>query len=128
MPLIDQARGAISKNLFPLFVAEGSWDKKLNKISHHSYLSKGQRSLASIKGPLFLHGVSWAENDRHILRAIEKNKGVSSLFVGLHGDPTSQWNQKIICMAQAMATSREAKNVLSVHFYDSASANVWGNV
>ena len=125
-PLIDQAREAIGKNLFPLFVAEGTWDKKLSKICHHSYLSKGQRSLAGIKGPLFLHGVSLAKNDTHILRVIEKNKGISSLFIGLHGDASSQGNQKIIQRVQTMATSRDAKNVLDVYFYDSASANVWG--
>ena len=125
-PLIVQARDAIGKNLFPLFVAEGTWEKKLRKICHHSYLSKGQRSLASIKGVLFMHGVSLAENDTHILRVIEQNKGITTLFVGLHGAPDSAENQKIIRRAGAMVTSRDAKSPLQVSFYDSAGANVWG--
>lgn len=123
-PLIDQTRDAISKNLFPLFVAEGTWEKKLHKICHHSYLSKGQRSLSNIKDTLFMHGVSLAENDTHILRVIEQNKGIAMIFVSLHGDPSSTTNCKTIAAAQKLATDR--KRPLELHFYDSASANVWG--
>ena len=124
--MTQYTRDAISKNLFPLFVAEGTREKKLSKICHHSYLSKGQRSLSSIKDALFMHGVSLAENDMHILRVIEQNKGINMLFVGLHSDPDAAWNQKIVRRAQAMAASRDAKSPLGVFFYDSASANVWG--
>lgn len=128
-PLIDQTREAIRKNLFPLFVAEGTWEKKLSKICHHSYLSKGQRSLSNITGALFMHGLSLADNDMHILRVVEQNTKINTIFVSLYGDPDSEWNQGIIERAQAMAASRRAKfplNVLSVYFYDSDSANVWG--
>ena len=126
-PLIEQAREAINKNLFPLFVAEGTWEKKLNKICHHSYLSSGHKSLGCIAGPIFMHGVSLAGNDTHVLRTIEKNNGIKSLFIGLHGDPGLPFNQQIIHTAQGMAATRSAKHPLAVHFYDSVSANVWGN-
>lgn len=125
-PLIDQTRDAIRRNLFPLFVAEGTWEKKLRKICHHSYLSKGQRSLSKINGALFMHGVSLADNDTHILRVVEQNSKIDSLFVGLHGDCSSEGNQKIINRARAMATQRGSKRHLAVNFYDSASAKVWG--
>lgn len=125
-PLIDQARDAISKNLFPLFVAEGTWEKKLSKICHHNYLSRGQRSFSNIQKPLFIHGLSLADNDTHILHAIEQNTKLRAVFVGLHGDPDSAWNQKIVRRAQAMSTKRNSEFPLTVSFYDSASANVWG--
>lgn len=125
-PLIEQARDAISKNLFPLFVAEGTWEKKLSKICHHNYLSRGQRSFSNIQKPLFLHGLSLADNDTHILHAIEQNTKLRAVFIGLHGDPGSAWNQKIVRRAQAMAASRDAKSPLIVSFYDSSSANIWG--
>lgn len=125
-PLIDQARNAINNNLFPLFVAEGTWEKKLSKICHHGYLSKGQRSLSSITGTLFMYGVSLAENDTHILRVIEQNQKITKLFVSLHGDQTAPWNQKIVQRTRAMEARRAAKYRLEIFFYDSASANVWG--
>lgn len=125
-PLVDQAREAIRRNLFPLFVAEGTWEKKLSKIEHHGYLSRGLRSFSNINYSLFIHGLSLADNDTHILRAIGRNTKLEAIFIGLHGDPAAGWNQQIVRRAQAIAARRDAKHPLAVHFYDSGSANVWG--
>ncbi|WP_291441195.1 DUF4917 family protein [Desulfovibrio sp.] len=126
LALIDQARAAIGKNLFPLFVAEGSSQKKLNKIVHHGYLNKGLRSLSSIKHPLFLYGVSLSQNDAHLINIIVKNTSIKKLFVSLFGSPESPGNKQTIAAATAASARRSARHPLEVHFYDSETAKVWG--
>lgn len=127
--LIDQARAAIAKNLFPLFVAEGSSQKKLNKIVHHGYLNKGLRSLSSIQHPLFLYGVSLSQNDAHLINIIVKNTSIKKLFVSLFGSPESPGNKQTIKAALAASARRDSRSPrypLEVHFYDSETAKVWG--
>lgn len=40
IPLIEQTRAALARDLFPLFVAEGSTVMKLDRINHSAYLHK----------------------------------------------------------------------------------------
>nr|VFK22151.1 MAG: protein of unknown function (DUF4917) [Candidatus Kentron sp. LPFa] len=122
--LIDQIRDALEKEYFPLFVAEGTSKEKYARIRHSDYLAKAYRSFSSIGGCLFIYGHSLADNDEHFLRRIEKGK-VEHLFVGIHGDPESKDNKRIISKARRMKDARKKKS-LEVSFYDSASVRVWG--
>lgn len=122
--LIDQIRDALSNNYFPLFVAEGTSNEKLERIMHSEYLAKGKRSFSSIQGALFIHGHSLAENDKHYLKAIEKGK-VVHLYVGLYGDENSEANKAICSRALLLASNRAKSKPLSISFYDSESARVW---
>lgn len=124
IPLLEQARTAINGGSFPLFVAEGSSEQKMAKIQHSAYLHKAYRSLSNISGCVFMHGLSLSENDKHILRALERGK-VQHIYVGIFGDPKSEYNQATINRALEMEQARKFQN-LTVHFYDTASANVWG--
>lgn len=122
IPLIEQARSAISDGFFPLFVSEGTWEKKMEKITHSGYLHKAYRSLCSNSGTIFVHGFSMSPNDEHITRAIEKK--YSRVFVGIHGNKDSDSNRKTIERALAMTNKKLG---LSVIFYKSESAKVWRN-
>lgn len=122
--LIDQIRSAVKKDYFPLFVAEGSSKEKRERIRHSDYLAKAHRSFKSIQGALFIYGHSLAENDEHCLRCIERGK-VTHVYVGLYGDPDSNDNKAIILRANKMANVRK-NGSLTVSFYDSATARVWG--
>jgi hypothetical protein len=122
--LMDQIRAALEQRMFPLFVAEGESKSKLRKIKHNDYLSRGYRSFAKIGGPLFVYGHSMGPADAHIARLIEKNK-CSDLFVGLHGNPDSDGNQRIAKKCLALAAARPERHPLRVRYFDSASAHVW---
>ncbi len=122
--LIDQVREAISKDIFPIFVAEGTSDEKLTQIKHNDYLAKAFRSFSKIGGVLFIYGHSLAENDEHILKRIEKGN-LSEVFVGIYGDPLSDSNKQIISRAERLSTPTR-KKPLKISFYDAASAKVWG--
>lgn len=123
--LIDQIRAALAKDFFPLFVAEGTSDEKLERIRHSDYLAKALRSFERIGGTLFVFGHSLAENDEHYLRVLEGGR-VAHLCVGLFGDPGSEANRKIIARAEAMPMKRSPKCPLAVQFFESESAKVWG--
>jgi hypothetical protein len=123
--LIQQIREALDKGLFPIFVSEGTSEEKYERIRHSDYLAKAYRSFESIRGNLFILGHSLAENDEHYLRCIERGK-IERLYVGLHGDPKSPSNKFIINRATRMPGRRRNKTPLSVSFFDSGTAKVWG--
>lgn len=125
MRLIDQIRNALSKNYFPLFVSEGTSAEKYERIRHNDYLAKAYRSFSSIQGALFIFGHSLAENDDHYLRCIQRGR-ISHLYVGLYGDPNSDANRYITRRANQLANGRRGRNHLSVSYFDTATANVWG--
>lgn len=122
--LVDQIRDALSKGFFPLFVSEGTSSEKLERIRHNDYLAKAYRSFSEITGALFIYGHSLAENDEHFLKRIEKGK-LSSVYVGIYGDQTSEANRKVISRANQFVSARAASRPLQVQFFDAASARVW---
>jgi hypothetical protein len=122
--LINQIRDALQRDYFPLFVAEGTSAEKYERIRHSDYLAKAYRSFQEITGALFVLGHSLAANDEHFLKVIERGK-VRHLFVGLFGDPEHP-NNKAIMRRASLMPSRRRRGALTVSFYDSASARVWG--
>jgi hypothetical protein len=123
--LIDQIRQALETNRFPLFVAEGSHESKVDRIQHSGFLNRAYRSFAAIGGSLFIFGLSFAEADEHILRLLDRGK-VKQAFISLHGDPNSEGNLRIAERAELMKTRRSPRNLLTVEFFDANSAQAWG--
>lgn len=129
VPLVDQARAALARNAFPLFVAEGTSAQKKTKIRHNAYLYQGfkQFTVNAQQGRhcMFIFGHSLAKNDDHILLRMGRGR-FPKLYVGIYGDPLEPTNQTIMARAQALADHRTARWPLEVAFYDAASAHVWG--
>lgn len=131
--LKDQMLDALEKDMFPLFVAEGDSKSKLAKIIHSEYLSKGRRSLSKINGVLFVFGLGFKDNDKHIMDAIIDST-ISDIYIGLYGDPLSLNNKllikninKMIETRNQLVVDRKKKINLNAYFYDAASAKVWGS-
>lgn len=122
--LIDQIRQALDSNMFPVFVAEGTSNEKLERIKHSDYLAKAYRSFQEIQGSLFVYGHSLAANDEHFLKLIEKGK-IEHLYIGIYGNPEDENNKKIIKRANLMKVNRKGKHLLECTFYDSSTAKVW---
>jgi Domain of unknown function (DUF4917) len=123
--LIDQIRAALSADLYPLIVAEGTSDEKMARIMHSNYLGRGYRSFAKIGGSLFVFGHAMHDNDEHWYRLIEKGN-ISQLFVGLFGEPSSDSNRALSAKALRLQTTRPPRKPVRVMFFDSATANAWG--
>ena len=123
--LIDQIRGALSNELYPLFVAEGTTAQKFARIRHSDFLSKAYRSFQEIQGTLFIYGHAMSPNDEHIIKLIQRGK-VKQLFVGIYGDEDSIGNQAIGKRVQQLQMLRPAKRPLDAEFFDAGSAHAWG--
>lgn len=129
--LVDQANEALSADLFPLFVSEGTSNQKLTKIQHSAYLHHSYKSFCGVcsKGTntvLFIYGHSLADNDRHILDRIGRSK-LGHLLVSLFGDPASDRNQAIRGAAERIVARRSpSSGPLKLDFYDAEFAEVWG--
>lgn len=129
IPLIDQIREALNSGKFPLFVSEGSSVAKMDRIRHNGYLQRSLRSFAALcrvkDASLFVLGHSLADNDKHVLRQIERGK-IARLYVSFHGDVHSAANRSLMAKALAIRTARSEASPLQVAFFDSDSAKVWG--
>lgn len=130
--LKDQVRAALENSKYPLFVAEGTSEEKLERIKHSGFLHRGLASMPSVTGSIFAYGLSFAPNDDHVLRMVEMGR-VARLYVGIFGDPDASHNQAIIERARRMGEVRHARvagkrgaRELDVHFFNAASAQVWG--
>jgi hypothetical protein len=126
--IIDQIRAALDEEKYPLFVAEGHSQAKLEKIKHSAYLHRALRSFAQISGSLFVYGHSFDDNDFHILKQIPSGK-ITDLFVSIYGDPASDGNKAIIERANELRRMRSEiprKRGLNIHFFDAESAHIWG--
>lgn len=130
--LRTQVLNAMSKGLYPLFVAEGHTKSKLERINHSAYLSKAYRSFGELNSGLFVFGLSFSENDDHVTDSIVSGT-INNLYVSIYGDPSSKGNSLIINRVKHLEDKRTNKNKgtngrsnLNVIFYDAATANIWG--
>lgn len=125
--LIDQVREALAQNKFPKIVSEGSSSEKADRIAHCAYLHKGLRSLINCGGDLIVYGMAFSENDEHIVDCIIRGN-IKRVFVSLYGDPKSAFNQDVMGRVLTLPTRRTLQNArqpLSVSFFNAESANVW---
>lgn len=131
--IVDQIRDALDEDKFPLFVAEGSSESKVERILHNAYLHKALRSFESccnsLNNAIVIFGHSLAPNDQHIFRRISVGSA-ANLLVGLYGDPTSESNKVKIAKADELIALRTQlrgpKLPLNVTFYQAETAKVWG--
>jgi len=117
--IIDQVRNNLDSNKFPIFVAEPSHSKKLDRIRHNPYLNYCYEKLGEIDDALVILGHSMDETDSHIFNQIASSD-VKNIYVSLFGDPNSKINRKTKSNAESYFYK------CSVHFYKAESAQVWG--
>lgn len=128
-PLTNLIRTGLEAGNYPLFVAEGRSDKKNEQINKNGYLAYCLGKLGRIASPLVIFGHGLSESDSHINTAIAQAGGISRIFIGLHGNPDSLENQRIITTAESIQQQRlhyYPKKALQINFFSSESANVWG--
>lgn len=123
----------LAERRYPLFIAEGTADKKLEQIQRNGYLWYALDKFARINSPLVIFGHSLGESDGHIADAIADNGDLPRVLVGLHGDPASAANRAIYSTTLKMKARRDRlpkkrsrTKSLEVVFYDSGTAKSWG--
>lgn len=134
MRLTDQIREGLANRRYPLFVAEGSADRKLEQIQRHGYLWYSLDKLSRIKGPLVIYGHALGLSDMHIVDAVARNRDLPNVFVGLFGSEDTAANRATITVATQMVVTRQDEIVrhngrgkpLQVAFFQSETAQAWG--
>jgi hypothetical protein len=89
MPLTALIKTGLAQREYPLFVAEGLANKKLEQIQRSPYLWYCLDKLACIKSPLVVFGHSLGESDRHIRDVLARNETLDTLYISVRGDPNS---------------------------------------
>jgi len=117
---------------YPLFVAEGTAEKKLTQIQNSGYLSYCLGKLERIENCLVTFGLSFGESDQHIANVLAHNRKLKRVYIGLFGDPESPNNldtrKYVAAMLEKRKTLLDAKRVrgqLEIKYYDVSTAVVW---
>lgn len=131
--LTDQIRESLSRSEYPLIVAEGTPEKKLEQIEHNGYLWYALDKLHRIQGPLVIFGHSLGPSDQHIVNAVGSAEDLDRVFVSLHGDPDSESNLQIRAAVDRMKMLRGVRiahrgrgKELNVEYFSADSAHPWG--
>ena len=90
VPLLAQVTEGILSDRYPMFIAEGSSKKKLVGIHSNDYLHDCFSEFSSAGPDLVTFGVSFGDSDAHLIEAICRNRKLRSLYIGSHGEPSSQ--------------------------------------
>lgn len=132
--LIELVKKGLENGQYPLFVAEGKAEKKMAQIQRSGYLFYCLGKFERIASPLVIYGLSFSENDQHIIHAIADNRDLDRVFIGLHGRVDSRVNKQIIHIGNWMtkrrkdyiltAKGRRAKE-LDIKYFNSKTTPVW---
>ena len=127
--LTESIEDGLDKGQYPLFIAEGSPEKKLEQIQGSGYLWYALEKLRTIQSPLVLFGHRLGQSDGHVFNVIARNRKLREVYVSRHGDVDSKSNRAIQRAAKQLQTIRTnlsgSPKPLEVFFYDSDSAEVW---
>ena len=130
--LIENVRDGLDAGRYPLFVAEGRAEHKLEQIQRSGYLSYCLGKLERIENAMVTFGLSFGESDDHISDALARNRKLSTLYVGLFGDPDGSANLEVRKHVARLTEHRKklveagrCRDNLTVEFFDSATAPVW---
>lgn len=123
--IIDAIRDRIAAQQHPLIVTEGISRDKLARIEESEYLSHCYDALGRISGALFIYGSSLSSNDEHLFNQITRKESlVTSLYISVR--PGSSDQVRVLAHALSKKRQSNAGVPITVHFYDAASAHVWG--
>jgi len=120
--LIDQITESLSKNIYPVFISEGTSEQKKTKILHSAYLNHCYKSLRSIGGDIVIFGTTLKENDKHILDALLESKA-KNIYLGVSRSSAADHIKYAIEVHNKNSDQKHQKNL---YLYDYRTVNVWG--
>ncbi|WP_457613696.1 DUF4917 family protein [Methanocaldococcus sp.] len=116
--LKEQTLENLKKEIYPIFVSEGTSSQKKSKIIHNAYLNHCYRSLKALggKNSLIIFGTMLKTNDEHIQDAIMESN-IKKIYIGIGSiDKTSELDAFV---------EKAIKHDKKVYFYDYRSVKVW---
>jgi hypothetical protein len=131
IPLKQQIHERLKKNIYPVFISEGTSDAKLEKIRHNYYLNRCYKSLRNQGGQLFLFGTILKSNDEHIKKAIIEGK-FQKCYIGVFSESEfkdagiikEEFENYTVNKKGDQETGKKREAIL----YDAKTINPWGNI
>ena len=121
--LLKNIKAKIDNRLYPIFVTAGSAEQKMIQITHNQYLKYCYDNLSSISGSLVTLGLSFNENDSHLIKAInaahrkDPNTRLWSVYVGV-------FCEKDLNHIKSIKDKYFDKD-LKVNVYNAGTAKIW---
>ncbi|WP_421317032.1 DUF4917 family protein [Aeromonas veronii] len=120
--LLENIKKRIDDGHYPIFVASGNGEEKLNHILHNRYLTHCYESLCNIDGSLVTFGFNFGSYDHHIIDAINvaakqgrrAGNKLFSIYIGVYSDDDRKHIERI-----------QSKFKCKVNIFDAKTANVW---
>lgn len=116
--LKEQTLNNLEKDIYPVFVSEGTSEQKKARIIHNAYLNHCYKSLSKISGNLVVFGTLLKRNDEHIREAILNSK-IENIYVGVSSE------EDIKGFVDFIMKCSKLKKPKYVYFYDYKTAKVW---
>ncbi len=88
--LLNQLQDQLDKNRYPLFVSEGAWRQKRNRIRQSPYLSAAYAALSENDRPLVIYGLKLSPADKHIVDAIKDSYTTALVVTYWDGEKQSE--------------------------------------
>ena len=133
--LTDQIQAGLDAGRYPLFVAEGSPDRKLEQIRSNAYLAYCLGKFGRITNRVVVFGHSLGASDAHIADALARNDKLKEIYVGVYGGLTSPASEATRRAAEQLAHEWGSRHgagrrppTLDIRYYDSSTAACWGAV
>lgn len=120
--LLENIEERLAREEYPVFVAAGNGEDKLNHIMHNRYLTFCYESLTEIEGSLVTFGFNFGDSDRHIIEAINiaakqgarvGNK-LFSVYIGIYSEDVQRHIESIKHLFKC-----------KVNMFDAKTARVW---
>jgi hypothetical protein len=123
-PLTTLILQGMEARRYPLFVAEGSAEKKLQQIYTSSYLSYCLDKLGRIQNRLIVFGHALASTDDHLRHAIAGIRKLKELYISVRDQNNTAKADEASAAIQGIRSQRGLP-ALEVHYYLADSAGVW---
>jgi hypothetical protein len=118
--LLDEIGNVVKhEKQFPIFVAEGSSEEKINKIRSVPYLHYCYNKLSRLRGSLIIVGHSASPRDSHIYDALFSSD-LSEIYFCVH-NPTKNLHE----IRERLAPFQTRNRDISVSFVDGDSVDIW---
>lgn len=113
--LIKEITQEISKNNYPLFISEGTYEMKLKGIQSNKYLTYCFRKLKGNKNKnIVIYGQSLGDEDLHIAEAIDQNYKKVAISIRTSEKPINE-------LKSEMYRIKSILKKVEIQFYDSTS-------
>jgi hypothetical protein len=117
--LLENIQERINSKEYPIFVASGNGDEKLNHIMHNRYLSFCYEKLSTIKGSLVTFGFNFGDSDKHIIDAIniaakygkKSAEKLYSVYIGVYTEDDKQHIERKMSLFKCKVNMFDAKTV-----------------